>query len=111
MEEPEPPPETRLQSRSVAQRKRDHRPCGLRHADELRGDDRDRPFYFARRRDIGSVAIVAIPVGICYVAGAISLGRKLYQNPVYRGWGMGIWIGLGLAVLVQGGCFLVVISR
>ncbi len=56
----------------------------------------------------GAMAIVAVPVGICYVAGAISFGRKLYRNPVYRGWGMGIWIGLGLAALLQGGCFIII---
>ncbi len=46
------------------------------------------------RRNSSCLAIVIVAV-------------KLTASPRYHGWGMGIWIGLGLTVLIEGTCFII----
>ena len=35
----------------------------------------------------------------------ILLSIVLYRNPKRRGWAVGLWIGVGIAMLIEGACF------
>jgi hypothetical protein len=40
------------------------------------------------------------------IFGALAwISARAYRNPRRRGWAFGIWIGVGLAILVEGICF------
>jgi len=56
-------------------------------------------------------ATIAIPLGLVYAGFVVALGKKLYRNPAHQGWALGIWIGLALAGLLAGGCFLLAITQ
>jgi hypothetical protein len=49
-----------------------------------------------------------IPCGLITVAALIGLSIVLYRNPRRRGWAVGLWLGVGLAALVEGACFFAV---
>jgi zinc transporter ZupT len=50
-------------------------------------------------------AILAIAIGAMLLGAVIALGVQAHRNPKRRGWAMGIWIGIGLAALLEGLCF------
>jgi hypothetical protein len=50
----------------------------------------------------GAIGIVVCAVG---VAALIWLSLVLFRNPRSRGWALGLWIGVGLAMLIEGACF------
>jgi len=47
-----------------------------------------------------------IVVGIGVLAGVALLGVKATASAAYHGWGIGIWIGLGITILIEGTCFI-----
>ena len=49
----------------------------------------------------------AIGIAVCGigVAAIIWLSVVLFRNPRRRGWALGLWIGVGLAMLIEGACF------
>jgi hypothetical protein len=47
-----------------------------------------------------SWGIIVLPVLVCNV-GAFAA----YRNPARRGLGIGLWIGFGVAALIEGACF------
>ena len=49
--------------------------------------------------------VIAIAVAGLILAGAIRLAIRTRRDPMHRGWAMGIWIGIGLACLLEGLCF------
>jgi hypothetical protein len=49
-----------------------------------------------------------IPCGLITVAALVGLSIVLYRNPRRRGWAVGLWIGVGLAALIEGACFYAV---
>lgn len=51
------------------------------------------------------VEILTAVVGIGALVGLNVLAYRAYRNPRRRGVGLGIWIGLGVALLVEGACF------
>jgi hypothetical protein len=56
----------------------------------------------------GRIAVwmtIALALGVIGVIGFLS--RRWYQRPSLRGRAIGLWIGLGIAVLVEGSCFII----
>jgi hypothetical protein len=54
--------------------------------------------------NMGGVVLVLIGCAIL-LAMAIGIALRARRNPRRRGWAMGIWIGIGLACLLEGLCF------
>ena len=50
-------------------------------------------------------ATIAIIAGVALLAGFVTLAIRARRDPNRRGWAMGIWIGIGLAALLEGICF------
>jgi len=50
--------------------------------------------------------VASIPVCLLALALYIWLSITLYRNPRRRGWAIGLWIGLGVAALIEGACFV-----
>jgi hypothetical protein len=48
---------------------------------------------------------LVISEGLLVVAALAWLSVRAYRDPRRRGWAFGIWIGAGLAILVEGICF------
>ena len=61
--------------------------------------------YIGSAGHSASGAVVAIAVAGLILAGAIRLAIRTRRDPMRRGWAMGIWIGIGLAFLLEGLCF------
>jgi hypothetical protein len=51
------------------------------------------------------VAALAILLGVVLLGSTVTLDVGTGRNPMRRGWAMGIWIGIGLAALLEGLCF------
>ncbi len=51
--------------------------------------------------------LAGIILGAVVLFGVVAVAVKLTASPRYHGWGMGIWIGLGLTVLIEGTCFII----
>src|SRR4051794_10882493 len=52
-------------------------------------------------------AWIGVPLGAGLALLVIFGGVRATRSPVHHGYGMGIWIGLGLAALIEGACFIV----
>ena len=52
-----------------------------------------------------SAAMVAVGMGVLLLGVIVAVSVRAYRNPLRRGWAMGIWIGIGLAALLEGLCF------
>ena len=52
-------------------------------------------------------SVISIVAGVAYLLGLAHISFRSYTNPSSRGWGMGMWIGAGLAMLIEGTCFIV----
>lgn len=50
-------------------------------------------------------AIIPVGGGMAGLSFLIRAAIRLQQVPMRRGWAIGIWIGLGLAGLLEGICF------
>jgi 4-amino-4-deoxy-L-arabinose transferase-like glycosyltransferase len=51
-------------------------------------------------------AAVSIVMGAGLLLATVIGATKATRNPARQGWGIGIWIGLGLAILIEGTCFI-----
>jgi hypothetical protein len=47
-----------------------------------------------------------IGAGIVVLATMTFLSVRLYRSPLRRGCAIGMWIGAGIACLIEGGCFM-----
>src|SRR5215213_1534143 len=45
---------------------------------------------------------LAILVGALLFGAIVAIGVRAHRHPKRRGWAMGIWIGIGLAALLEG---------
>jgi hypothetical protein len=50
-------------------------------------------------------ATIAVVAGIALLAGFVALAIRFRRQPLRRGLSMGIWLGIGLAALLEGICF------
>ena len=50
-------------------------------------------------------SIIAGSVGLALLAGLLLISRRLYQKPETRGMAVGIFVGLGIAAMIEGACF------
>jgi len=52
-------------------------------------------------------SIIAACVGVVTIAALLFVANRTYREPKTRGWAFGVWIGFGIALCVEGFCFMV----
>ena len=52
-----------------------------------------------------ALTMLGILIGVALLGSTIALAVGTARNPMRRGWAMGIWLGIGMAALLEGLCF------
>ena len=64
-------------------------------------------FTYGHSENESTFIVITTLFGLLLLGFLAWISARLYRNPQRRGLAMGLWIGVGLTILIEGTCFLV----